>query len=129
MLAGEAAILMLLSHAALRIFGFRRLVKTLHRRLGAAADPTQIARISRVIERVGNRLGLTCLRRAFAAAWMLQARGYRPTLHYGVAKRDGLTVAHAWLEADGQAVVGHEEAVGFSLLASFPERQNGPDMS
>jgi hypothetical protein len=118
----QAACLILLSHGALKIAGFRLVVKTLRRGPPGAADLGVVARVARAIDRAGDRLGATCLRRAFAAAWMLQAHGIHPTLHYGVAKRGELTIAHAWLEVDGIPVTGHALADGFALLASFPSR-------
>jgi hypothetical protein len=65
-------------------------------------------------------LSLTCLPQAFAASWMLTARGGRPLLHYGVAKTETGFESHAWVELDGKPVIGHRVANRFTLLATFP---------
>lgn len=44
----------------------------------------------------------TCLRLALVAGFLLRQR--RPTLHLGVAHRDGRTTAHAWIVVDGMVV-------------------------
>lgn len=43
--------------------------------------------------------GSTCLRRALASGFVLRRR--HPGLVVGVAKRDGVVTAHAWLEIGG----------------------------
>ena len=126
-LALEAGLLLLVSQYALRVFGFRRLIVTLGESGACSLDPALVARIGAAVDLAGDRLGLSCLRRAFAAAWMLRIRGLRPRLHYGVARLGGEVTAHAWLEVGGLPVVGHDRAGDFSLLASFPAVSAGTE--
>lgn len=44
----------------------------------------------------------TCLRRSLVAGWLL--RREHPALRIGVARDGELSLAHAWLELDGQPV-------------------------
>lgn len=44
----------------------------------------------------------TCLRRSLLLGHLLRHRG--PVLRVGVAKRDGVVAAHAWLEVDGASL-------------------------
>jgi hypothetical protein len=86
-------------------------------------------RIGWAIQAAAHRLPLplSCLRRAFAAAWMLQIRGLTPKLHYGIAKApDGSFKSHGWIEVDGWPVVGHEVADAFTLLTVFPLKDQKP---
>jgi hypothetical protein len=118
----EATLFLVASRYGLRVFGFRRLIFTLGAPGDCAPDPRLVARVAGAVDRAGERQGLTCLRRAFAAAWMLRIRGLKPILHYGVKRNRGEVQAHAWLEVQGLPVVGHDLAGDFSLLASFPQR-------
>ena len=120
----EAAAFILLAEIAIRVVGFSLLVRTVRSCRKAKVSPLLARRIGQAVELTGSFLRLTCLRRAFAAAWMLQARGASPKLHYGVAKQGEATVAHAWLELEGTPVVGTVKAGGFTLLATFPAPQH-----
>ena len=126
LLAAEAAFRLLVAHLALGIVPFSRLAASLsrHREGGERTmDENEIRRIGWAVEAAASRLpmSLTCLRQAFAASWMLQARGHRPRLYYGVGKDEkGGFRAHAWVEADGHPVVGQRTAGQFRLLSVFP---------
>jgi hypothetical protein len=52
----------------------------------------------------------TCLTQALAAKYQLERYGRSPQLHLGVAKENGRFLAHAWLECDGETVLGGEIA-------------------
>lgn len=58
-----------------------------------------------------------CLARAIAAACLLRRDGRRFVLQLGV-RRDagGSFYAHSWVESDGVAVTGGDEADGFAVL-------------
>ena len=59
--------------------------------------------------------GALCLARALTAQVLLEQQGCWPVLHIGVAKSEkGELQAHAWLEIDGQVVIG-----GLSDLARY----------
>ncbi len=56
----------------------------------------------------------TCLIKAVAADKMLQKRGIRSQLHFGVIKGKGKTLeAHAWLSVEGAVIVGGENHESF----------------
>jgi hypothetical protein len=58
-----------------------------------------------------------CLVRALAARWMLAALGHPSELRIGVAKAPGGKFsAHAWLESEGEIVIGGAEAESFTAL-------------
>jgi len=58
--------------------------------------------------------GSTCLTQALAAKYQLERFGLHTQLHFGVAKEDGRLLAHAWLQCDGEAVIGGEIASRFA---------------
>lgn len=117
----EAIVALTVARITLRIVGFRRLVQTLGRGGNQRLlDEDVLKRIGRAVDRTAMQRGYNCLPRAFAAAWMLRVRGFAPVVHYGVRRKGGEMQAHVWLEVQGVPVVGHEQAPGFALLASFP---------
>lgn len=118
----EASLRLLQAWALLRLRPFKAVAATLDREPRPAAGPPDIAAISRAVTRAARHLplGLTCLPQAFAAAWMVRARGGRPRLHYGVAKTAEGFESHAWVELDGMPVLGHRVAGRFTKLATFP---------
>lgn len=78
-------------------------------------------RAARAVRRVLRhwRWGDTCLRRALALGHVLRHR--RPLLRIGVAKRDGVVTAHAWLEIDGRTLDPEGPATYRSLVT--PSRE------
>lgn len=121
-LTAEAALRLVQAWLMLRIVPFRMLTATVSVRDASHRDMADIRPIREAIARAVRHLpvSMTCLPQAFAAVWMLQARGARPHLLYGVAKTDTGFEAHAWVEVDGQPVVGHGVAARFAVLAIFP---------
>jgi len=63
----------------------------------SATEARRLRAVGRVLRR--SPFGSTCLRRALCAGHALRRRG--PRLVVGVAKRDGVVAAHAWLVVDG----------------------------
>jgi hypothetical protein len=61
------------------------------------AEARRMRAVGRVLRL--SPFGSTCLRRALCAGQALRRRG--PRLVVGVAKRDGVVSAHAWLVVDG----------------------------
>jgi len=59
----------------------------------------------------------TCLTRAFVGEWMLKEAGFNPSLHIGVKKGEEKDFeAHAWLEMDGEKLIGGTAAEGFKQI-------------
>ena len=61
-----------------------------------------------------------CIEQGFAAHWMLRRRAVNAVLHYGVAKRDGRLLAHVWVRAGSNDVIGCENSSEFAEVAQFP---------
>jgi hypothetical protein len=59
------------------------------------------------IERAAKLIpGTTCLPKALAVAGMLRSRGYDCELRLGLKKEAGRVAAHAWVEVDGEVILG-----------------------
>ena len=59
----------------------------------------------------------TCLTRALVGEWMLKESGFNPSLHIGVKKGGEKNFeAHAWLEMDGEKLIGGSAAEGFKQI-------------
>ena len=124
-LLAEAGLRLLAAWVALRILPFSRMAASIVAPQGApaGADLALVRRVRGAVEVAARNLplSLTCLPQAFAASWMLQARGLAPRLLYGVATgKDQGFEAHAWVELNGAPVVGHRVADRFTLLATLP---------
>lgn len=57
-----------------------------------------------------------CLPRALAAQAMLRRRGILSRLYLGVTCDEGTLAAHAWVEVNGEVIVGATEAPRFTPL-------------
>ena len=81
------------------------------------------ARIVRFIDAVSQYVpGATCLVRALAAETLLRRYGHHACLRIGVSKGSSQALlAHAWVESDGQVVIGGEEAGGLTPLQAGGE--------
>lgn len=81
-----------------------------------------IAAARRVVPRA------TCLPQALAAEALLERNGHPVDLRIGVVKTErGRLVAHAWVESDGQVVVGDldEGLSGYTPLPPLPPPRAG----
>lgn len=58
----------------------------------------------------------SCLKEALALAWLLSRRGVATTLRFGVARCNTDLDAHAWLEHDGQIILGEGVAESYAPL-------------
>jgi hypothetical protein len=121
-LLAEAAFRLILAWILLRAVPFRWLARSIRRGGGRNMTQAEVRKISWAVEAVANRFPerLSCLPRGFASAWMLQARGASPRMHYGVAHGTAGFESHVWVELEGLPVVGSYEAPGFTILVSFP---------
>jgi hypothetical protein len=61
----------------------------------------------------------TCLTQALAAKYQLKHCGLDAQLHFGVAKDNGRLLAHAWLQCDGETVLGGEIAPRYAPLLAL----------
>ena len=85
----------------------------------ALARPPAMPRLVWLVEVAGRHspVNATCLKKALVLSWLLRRRGIPTELRIGVARQEGgLVKAHAWLDCDGQAVLGHEEMERYEPL-------------
>ena len=121
----QAAALSVMFRFALWFAPFSR-VRRLTARLGRgrARHAHESPRIGWAVEGVGRRLPwVDCLPQALAAFVLLSRSGYTASVRVGVARTERFA-AHAWVEANGVAVVGgaekarFTEATGADLIAA-----------
>jgi hypothetical protein len=64
--------------------------------------------------------GASCLTQALALQWLLSRAGYRANVHIGVGKdvERGFE-AHAWLEHEGEILIGGAQAVRYEPIATL----------
>ncbi|HZU51380.1 MAG TPA: lasso peptide biosynthesis B2 protein [Sphingomicrobium sp.] len=123
MLTFEAAVFLAIARAWLLIVPFRKIAETLGRSYSAAApkniiepasqEQDEIAtRVSEAVKRAAKNIPLhaVCIQQAIAAKMMLQRRGIRSVMHFGVARGlpdsgDALR-AHAWLQTANVEITG-----------------------
>ena len=84
--------------------------------------------ITETIERLGRFLAplqINCLSQALVGQKLLRRKGFDVQLRIGVLKnRDDLLAAHAWLEYQGQAILGDLHGLGqFTVLPSLDRAQ------
>ena len=74
----------------------------------AVKSPVSPAQIGRAVGRASRVVARsTCLVQALAAQWLLRHQNHVSQLHVGVIKgENGQLLAHAWVECDGEIVVG-----------------------
>lgn len=105
---------MLVFRAGLYLLPFRALCHWLYRMEAAVGscsgrEKEEAARIARSILRASKLLGWRddCLPQALTACFLMKRHGLAASLHFGVKKGpDGELRAHAWVEYDGEIVVG-----------------------
>ena len=89
-----------------------------------------IASVVWAIETAGRRVpAATCLTQALAGMILLGRHGHPSTLRLGVARGPAGFRAHAWLEANGRALIGGdgvEQLIGLpNLPRNNPPRRRG----
>lgn len=104
----------------LRVFSLEQLVKQIETfkvsKTLKVWTPEKIAWAIRVVSRYLPGGG-NCLVQSLAAQSMLARRGYVSQLRLGAAREEGKFKAHAWVECEGQIVIG---AAGVSQYTPFP---------
>jgi Transglutaminase-like superfamily len=85
-----------------------------------ASEPVAADLVARAVERAGSNLpGVRCLPRALAGSVILARYGHDTKLRIGVRRpTDDAFEAHAWLERDGEILVGGP-ATDFAAFPSF----------
>jgi hypothetical protein len=111
---------------ALRLVPFRILRRVVHaRRRPPTPGAPEVDRIAWAVQASARRVpDATCLTQALVAETLLHRAGHEAILHLGVARPGeggGGLDAHAWVESEGQVVVGGGELDRFTRLP-VPER-------
>jgi hypothetical protein len=103
----------------------RRLLGKFNRetRSVSAADEAILSKIVWAVSVLGNRMPGSCLTQALATQLMLGRRGRPTTLRIGVSlTEEGAFTAHAWLETEGEIIIGgSENRSRFCLLPPLKE--------
>ena len=119
----EAALFLALARLAILVIPFRRIVPWLERSPDEPQrDAIQIATVRQAVEIAARNVpwNAVCLPQAMACKAMLARRGQGSALHIGAAKgtREEL-MAHAWLVAGGEIVIGEDDSSRMTPLARF----------
>jgi hypothetical protein len=98
---------------ALRVFGYRRTRAWMERHVSTdqsePADAGMIAaRVARLVSVAAHRspYRANCLRQALVTWWLLGRRGVGTNLVIGVRKDEQGFAAHAWVQFDGDVIIG-----------------------
>lgn len=133
-LLAEALLVISLARLALVTLPFRQVVRLAAiRPAKPRADDTHahiIGRTRWAVRAVARRVPFRamCLEQGLTARVLLRRRGVATTLHYGVAKdREGRLAAHLWVRSGPLDVIGTENADQFTLVATFPPREQAGD--
>jgi hypothetical protein len=123
----EAAFLLVVSSAALRLIHYNHLLRLLDTyltaRLHASVDGNdEILKAVRGAVRNASRcvpVSVTCFTRAMTATMMLRRRGIPSTLFLGVLTSGKDVQAHAWVQAGHLMITGGVEHERFTAVAWF----------
>ena len=123
LLLGEAVFFLALARLAILVIPFRRIVPWLERSPDSPQrDAVVIGTVRQAVEIAARNVpwNAVCLPQAMACKAMLARRGQGSALHIGAARggRDGL-MAHAWLVAGGEIVIGEDGSNEMTPLARF----------
>ncbi len=119
-------VLLLLTELGLRLLPFRSLLSLGRgfpraRRGSSLPPPSSIARLALLVE-IASRYSFikaTCLKQALVLSWLLERYGLNALLRIGVSRRAGKLKAHAWLELDGQIILGLQVHEQYELLCEI----------
>lgn len=128
----EVTVALMLAAAAIRWLPFRKVVgsssvRPVEEKANASFCTAEISRVTSAVNALARRLPwkIVCFQKGLALHRLLQRRGIRSLLHYGVAQdgKAGLK-AHVWVTYQDEPVIGGAEAVGYTCLATFPGTYN-----
>lgn len=124
LLVVEAVAALAFASAALATLPFRRAIRIGSLPLSSVAERrVSPARAAAAVRRAAQLVPwrAVCIQQGLALQWLLRKRGVDGLLHYGIrVGEDGVLQAHVWVEVDGLAVIGSEEAPNFRRVATFP---------
>lgn len=129
-----AAVLLPAIAVALRILGYRRthawMARQAHKRRRSENAACEVALVCRMVSVAASHgvYRANCLRQALAAWWLLERCGVASKLVIGVRKDEQGFAAHAWVEYQGQVVIGGNDAPQ-RFQAMTPVIETEPDES
>jgi Transglutaminase-like superfamily len=119
----EAGLCLVLARLALLLLPYSWIFSWANRRQGYTRrfGVHVVPWISWSIERAAEHpwIRAICLPRALAGQMMLRRRKIGSRLYLGVARKNDALVAHAWLELNGQVILGGKGADTFTKIAVF----------
>jgi Transglutaminase-like superfamily len=129
-LAAMVSVALVLVTVALRLFGFQRTQSFLahftiaQSNNGLDVKKNHIDNVIYVIDATENRAySFNCLSRVVVASFFLARRGVPTQIRFGVRKHDEKFGSHAWLELDGQILVGGEGSAQAYVPLEFPNKR------
>ena len=124
----ETAATLAVASFAIRVMPFRRVVGATARQIpptASDASEIEIARCRWAVNACARRLPwkIVCFQKGLTMQKLLERRSVPTALHYGVAQDEerGLR-AHVWVTYRGTAIIGGDEAAGYTCLATFPRQ-------
>lgn len=97
----------------------KRIVDRVPRRKVQGTDQQMAAIIRNVVSISRFVPSATCLTQALATQVLLKGEGFDPKLQIGVARDAGIFKAHAWVECNGQIVVGDfSESIQYTAMSA-----------
>ena len=118
----QAAILSVTTRLLLRplaLMSLRTFLDRVAKRVVPAGSSAEEDEIVHALSSVNRRLGGTCLTNALVAEALLARYGYPATLRIGASRQDGGFAAHAWVERNGEVVIGGPASV-VAQYSPFP---------
>lgn len=116
----QAWLLLLLADVALRLFPFSIVLRHFNPACGAPAANLSlpVSRVAWLVERAGEYcpLGTSCLKETLVLSRLLARRGIPAMLRIGVRRQSDVFAAHAWLELDGQVILGNKDVRAYAPL-------------
>jgi hypothetical protein len=115
----RTALVVAFSRVGLCVFSFVRLKDYLARRATDHPIPQDVP-VASLVWAIRTTAAYipraTCLTQVLAAKYQLERSGRRSRIHIGVANENGRFLAHAWLECEGETVLGGEVADRYTRL-------------
>ena len=117
----RAGVWVALARLVLSVLPFQQFKRLLNPTVLAAQTQTPVDSLAWAVRAAARVVpAATCLTQAVALKWMLARAGYTATIHIGVNQGTASKFsAHAWIERNGQIMLGEEEAGRYSQLLAW----------
>lgn len=119
----RAWIVLLAADLSLRALSYPRVERLFAPGTGGRANgEEEVARLAWAVSAAARRhlYPMRCLPRALCLRWLLGRRGFPSELRIGVAREEGVLLAHAWVEREGRPVGEEGVAERFAALGPTP---------